>query len=135
MIRFLHGARIQECLGNRASYVWIIAISSDDVRVYVLIIRTSQIEFNRDGAWKVEVRVQRAILLSRRMVLVRCNLPDIRSAGGRFVKTCLDAVADIVHGTQVNLSDDASYVEAFYIKLAAMIRGSESRADRRFTLT
>jgi len=43
------------------------------------------------------------------------------------VPTC--AVADRVHGTQVNLSEDASYVEAFYITHAATIRCVEVRAD------
>jgi len=132
IVRLLHGVRIQECLWNWAPYVWIIVISDDLLRDYVFIIRTIQVEFNRDVAGKIEIRVQRAILLLSRMHLGLCNLPDIRSAGGRVIETSLDAVANIVHGAQFNLSEDASYVEAFYIELAtAAIRVSEMRADLR----
>jgi len=86
---------------------------------------------NGDRRWQIELRVQSAGAVAELNGRRGREFVDVVRAGGGAVQALLNAVAftlDLREG-QVDLSDDTCHVEATGVSNAAMVHGSQVRAD------
>jgi len=109
----------------------VVAIGQDLLSVDIDVVTAVEIKLQSHAGRQVELRVQRAGTMARLDGGRSAELVDVAGAGRGSSQATLDAIAFILDGRKgkVDLSDDASDIEALGISDAASFHCLQLRAD------